>query len=409
MKVSRVDFAFTGRKATFYFTAEARVDFRQLVRDVSQRFGAKVKMVQVGARDEAGLLGGIGVCGRTLCCSTWLKEFRPISIQMAKRQNLSLNPSKISGTVRPAALLPRLRGRELRKGAPADLRAQTGGRGRAVRLRRRGRAGMSNRKLIRPDMGELKKDPAPRSVRRKQTPPEQTNAEEFYYLKQMAARTPMVVVLIDGEELHGWIEWYDKGALKLNRHDGPNLLIPKHNIRYLFKEEELRRGRRKPRPAGSDGGEDSDSIRRRAERRQAGSWSSPRAIRRASGPRFWSGRSLDRRRISPRSLLLEPAALAAAAGDRTPAPTSALRAFEWPLRWVRPREVSAIGRRALSEPTASGRVSWRIDPVPDPSPSRRRRAGALRTRRRRSARSPPSISPPTSPCIARWTRSSPAR
>src|SRR6185295_9039759 len=75
----------------------SRVDFRQLVRDLSSRFSVKVKMVQVGARDEAGLLGGIGVCGRTLCCSTWLKDFRPISIQMAKRQNLSLNPSKISG------------------------------------------------------------------------------------------------------------------------------------------------------------------------------------------------------------------------------------------------------------------------------------------------------------------------
>jgi hypothetical protein len=68
-------------------------------------------------------------------------------------------------------------------------------------------------------MNELKKDARPRSVRRKQTPPEQTNAEEFYYLKQMAAKTPMVVVLLDGEELRGWIEWYDKGSIKLNRHE----------------------------------------------------------------------------------------------------------------------------------------------------------------------------------------------
>ena len=100
---------------------------------------------------------------------------------------------------------------------------------------------MANRKLIRPDLQELKKDTAPRSLRRKQSPPEQTNAEEFYYLKQMAAKTPMVVVLTSGEELRGWIEWYDKAALKVNRHEGPNLLIPKHNIRYMFKEEELRR------------------------------------------------------------------------------------------------------------------------------------------------------------------------
>ena len=111
---------------------------------------------------------------------------------------------------------------------------------------------MSNRKLIRPDMGELKKETPTRVVRRKQSPPEQTNAEEFYYLKQMAARTPMVVVLVNGEELRGWIEWYDKAALKLNRHEGPNLLIPKHSSRYLFKEEERRRSRRRDRPHGAD-------------------------------------------------------------------------------------------------------------------------------------------------------------
>lgn len=97
MKVSRVDFALEGKHATFYFTADGRVDFRQLVRRLAKRFSVRVKMVQVGARDEAGLIGGIGICGRTLCCSTWLEDFRPISIQMAKRQNLSLNPSKISG------------------------------------------------------------------------------------------------------------------------------------------------------------------------------------------------------------------------------------------------------------------------------------------------------------------------
>lgn len=97
LKVSRVDVALNGRKASVYFTAEGRVDFRQLVRDLAARFSTRVRMVQVGARDEAGLIGGLGVCGRTLCCSTWLDEFQPISIQMAKRQGLSLNPSKISG------------------------------------------------------------------------------------------------------------------------------------------------------------------------------------------------------------------------------------------------------------------------------------------------------------------------
>ncbi|MEM7480409.1 MAG: hypothetical protein AAF481_04490 [Acidobacteriota bacterium] len=109
---------------------------------------------------------------------------------------------------------------------------------------------MANRKLIRPDLQDSK-GAASRGVRRKQTPPEQTHAEEFYYLKQMAAKTPMVVVLTDGEELRGWIEWYDKGAIKLNRQAEPNLLVPKHNIRYLFKEEELKkRGRRRATTAG---------------------------------------------------------------------------------------------------------------------------------------------------------------
>lgn len=97
MKVSQVSFSLYGRKATFYFTSNGRVDFRQLVRDLARRFSVRVKMVQVGARDEAALLGGVGICGRTLCCSSWMKSFRPISIAMAKRQNLSLNPSKISG------------------------------------------------------------------------------------------------------------------------------------------------------------------------------------------------------------------------------------------------------------------------------------------------------------------------
>ncbi len=126
---------------------------------------------------------------------------------------------------------------------------------------------MTTRKLIRPETEPR----TGRGVRRKQVPPEQTNAEEFYYLKQMAARTPMVVVLRDGgEELQGWIEWYDKSSIKLNRTNGPNLLLPKHSIRYMFKEEELkrfkRRDRRGPstsRPSQGDGdgdqGEDGES------------------------------------------------------------------------------------------------------------------------------------------------------
>ena len=104
----------------------------------------------------------------------------------------------------------------------------------------------NHRKLIRPERPE-KKDGQARSTRRKQAPPEQTNAEEFYYLKQMAARTPMVLVLTNDEELRGWIEWYDRASIKFNRHKEPNLLIPKHNIRYMYKEEELRKRGKRPR------------------------------------------------------------------------------------------------------------------------------------------------------------------
>ncbi|MRR13042.1 hypothetical protein EG835_11420 [bacterium] len=104
---------------------------------------------------------------------------------------------------------------------------------------------MGPRKLIRPSLSEVRREPsAPRGVR-KGAPPDQTNAESFYYLKQMQARTPVVVRLVDGEELRGWIEWYDKDALKLNRENAPNLLLQKHAIKYLYKEEEERQFRRR--------------------------------------------------------------------------------------------------------------------------------------------------------------------
>ena len=96
----------------------------------------------------------------------------------------------------------------------------------------------TTRKLIRPSLAEVKDRYPTRSFQRKQAPPEQTNAENYYYLKQMGAKTPMVVMLNDGEEIHGWIEWYDKSCLKLNREKGPNLLIPKHSIKYLYKEND---------------------------------------------------------------------------------------------------------------------------------------------------------------------------
>ena len=96
-----------------------------------------------------------------------------------------------------------------------------------------------NRKLIRPNLSDMaERYPTRAFSQRKQTPPEQTNAESYYYLKQMAAKTLIVVVLNDGERLQGSIEWYDKGCIKLNRERAPNLLIPKASIKYLFKQDE---------------------------------------------------------------------------------------------------------------------------------------------------------------------------
>jgi sRNA-binding regulator protein Hfq len=113
---------------------------------------------------------------------------------------------------------------------------------------------MSDRKLIRPSMTEMmERFPTRSSGRRKQVPAEQTNAENFYYLKQMQNHTSMVVVLEDGTELIGWIEWYDKTCIKLNRTDAPNLLLYKHSIKFMFKEEE-RQGRRKRRGAAPRNG-----------------------------------------------------------------------------------------------------------------------------------------------------------
>jgi len=97
MKLVVADQSLDGRKVTFHFTAEGRVDFRELVKDLAQRFHTRIEMRQIGVRDEAGVKGGYGPCGRNLCCSSFLKEFAPVSIRMAKDQNLSLNPSKISG------------------------------------------------------------------------------------------------------------------------------------------------------------------------------------------------------------------------------------------------------------------------------------------------------------------------
>jgi cell fate regulator YaaT (PSP1 superfamily) len=97
MKLTRVEYPFDGSKMVFYYTAEARVDFRELVRDLAGHFHVRIEMRQIGVRDEAKMLGGYGACGRPLCCTTWLNGFEPVSIKMAKQQQLSLNPSKLSG------------------------------------------------------------------------------------------------------------------------------------------------------------------------------------------------------------------------------------------------------------------------------------------------------------------------
>jgi cell fate regulator YaaT (PSP1 superfamily) len=97
MKLTRVEQLFDGSRLIFYYTAEGRVDFRELVRELAAHFRTRIEMRQIGVRDEARMLGGYGACGRPLCCTTWLTSFEPVSIKMAKQQNLSLNPSKLSG------------------------------------------------------------------------------------------------------------------------------------------------------------------------------------------------------------------------------------------------------------------------------------------------------------------------
>jgi cell fate regulator YaaT (PSP1 superfamily) len=97
MKLTRVQHAFDGSKLLFYYTAEHRVDFRELVRDLAACFHMRIEMRQIGVRDEARMLGGYGPCGRPLCCTTWLTTFEPVSIRMAKQQGLSLSPSKLAG------------------------------------------------------------------------------------------------------------------------------------------------------------------------------------------------------------------------------------------------------------------------------------------------------------------------
>lgn len=98
MKLVRVEYSFDGGKITFFFTSDGRVDFRELVKDLANHFHARIELRQIGVRDEARMLGGVGICGQEYCCKRFLDDFLPVSIKMAKEQNLSLNPTKISGS-----------------------------------------------------------------------------------------------------------------------------------------------------------------------------------------------------------------------------------------------------------------------------------------------------------------------
>ncbi len=98
MKLIDVEYTFDNNKVLFYFTADGRVDFRELVKDLAAIFKTRIELRQIGVRDESKMMGGIGICGRVLCCKSFLGEFQPVSIKMAKEQSLSLNPTKISGT-----------------------------------------------------------------------------------------------------------------------------------------------------------------------------------------------------------------------------------------------------------------------------------------------------------------------
>ena len=97
MKLIDAEYTFDNNKVLFYFTADGRIDFRELVKDLASVFKTRIELRQIGVRDETKIVGGIGICGRPLCCHTHLSEFVPVSIKMAKEQNLSLNPTKISG------------------------------------------------------------------------------------------------------------------------------------------------------------------------------------------------------------------------------------------------------------------------------------------------------------------------
>ncbi len=179
MKLVGCEYQFDGKKITFYFTSENRVDFRKLVKDVAAIYKTRIEFRQIGVRDEARRLGGYGVCGRKLCCSSWIKDFTPITTQAAKDQNLSLNPSRLAGQgERPDRLLECLGrgrahqrlyrlgrrtdlGRQRRHAAPCEALghrrsgiARPGRENRRTRQRRFGRSHLDQWRELRRDEAE---------------------------------------------------------------------------------------------------------------------------------------------------------------------------------------------------------------------------------------------------------------
>jgi cell fate regulator YaaT (PSP1 superfamily) len=116
MKVTDVEYQADGTKAVFYYVAEERIDFRGIIRSMSERFKVRVEMKQIGARQETGRIGGIGSCGRELCCSTWLTDFRSVTTSAARYQQLALNPQKLAGPMRQVEVLPELRAGHVHRG-----------------------------------------------------------------------------------------------------------------------------------------------------------------------------------------------------------------------------------------------------------------------------------------------------
>ena len=136
MKLTRVEYPFDGSRLIFYYTADARVDFRELVRDLAGHFHVRIEMRQIGVRDEAKMLGGYGSCGRPLCCTTWLTSFEPVSIKMGQAAAVEPQPVEAVGPVRPAEVLLALRATQWERRQARRLR-----RGRSLQQSHRVRNG----------------------------------------------------------------------------------------------------------------------------------------------------------------------------------------------------------------------------------------------------------------------------